>query len=213
MKPRPSPIALGDQLAAHPRQHAQNLELEIAADGAADRRLDVVGGVVALLGAADDGKAPLVAAVDGDDGRPGAFRPDEDVAVGLALVVQRQQVRAAEDHVGGVGQHRIALHRDAERLAHQAARAVAADDVARQNLLARAGLGILDHRRDQIGVLRERRRAACGSAARHCSAKPRRRAKSDRTCFAGSARAAAGFPSAAAPGRCRESARVRARSR
>ena len=151
-----APIALGDQLAAHPRQHAQNLELEIAADGAADRRLDVVGRVVALLGAADDGEAPFVAAVDCDDGRPGAFRPDEDVAVGLALVVQRQQVRATEDHVGGVGQHRIALHRNAERLAHQAARAVAADDVARQNFLARASLGILDHGRDQIGILRER---------------------------------------------------------
>ena len=65
-------------------------------------------------------------------------------------------MRAAEDHVGGVGQHRIALHSDAEGLAHKTARAVAADDVTRQNLLARAGLGILDHRRDQIGILRER---------------------------------------------------------
>ena len=55
-------------------------------------------------------KAPLVAAVDRDDGRPGAFRPDEDVAVGLALVVQRRRGRAAEDHVGGVGQRRIAVH-------------------------------------------------------------------------------------------------------
>ncbi len=42
-------VGLGDQLAPHPRQHAQNLELEIAADGAADRRLDLVRRVFALL--------------------------------------------------------------------------------------------------------------------------------------------------------------------
>ena len=42
-------IMLGDQFAPHPRQHAQNLELEIAADGAADRRLDLLGRVFALL--------------------------------------------------------------------------------------------------------------------------------------------------------------------
>ncbi len=49
MKPRPLAIALGDQFAAHPRQHAQNLELEIAADGAADRGRDLFGRVFALL--------------------------------------------------------------------------------------------------------------------------------------------------------------------
>ena len=43
-----------------------------------------------------------------------------------------------------------------ERLAHQAARAVAADDVARLDLLARAGFGILDDGRHQIGILLER---------------------------------------------------------
>ncbi len=34
-------VALGDQFAPHPRQHAQYLELEVAADGAADRGLDL----------------------------------------------------------------------------------------------------------------------------------------------------------------------------
>ena len=34
-------VALGDQLAPHPRQHAQYLEFEVAADGAADRGLDL----------------------------------------------------------------------------------------------------------------------------------------------------------------------------
>ncbi len=65
-------------------------------------------------------------------------------------------MRAAEDDVRGVGQNRIAGHADAERLAHQAARAVAADDVPRVYLLARAGFGVLDDGRHQIGVLLER---------------------------------------------------------
>ena len=65
-------------------------------------------------------------------------------------------MRAAEDNVRGVGQDRIARHADAERLAHQAARAVAADDVSRPDLLARAGFGVLDDGRHQIGILRER---------------------------------------------------------
>ena len=35
-------VALGDQFAPHPRQHAQDLEFEVAADGAADRGLDLL---------------------------------------------------------------------------------------------------------------------------------------------------------------------------
>jgi hypothetical protein len=159
-------VVVGDQFAPRPRHHAQNFELEIAADGAADRGFDLGLGVFALLGAADDGEAPLVAAIDGDDGRPGAFRADEDVAVSLALVVQRQQMRAAEDDVGGVGQHRIALHGNAERFAYQAARAVAADDIARRNLFTGAGVGVLDHRRHLVGILRERDEAGA-IAQRH----------------------------------------------
>ena len=152
----PAAIALGDQLAPHPRQHAQNLEFEVAADGAADRRFDFFRRVVVRLGSADQRQAPLVAAVDGDDGGPGAFRTDENVTIGLALVMQGKQMRATENDVGGVGQDRIARHADAERFAHQAARAVAADDVARRDFLARAGFGILHERRHQIGILRKR---------------------------------------------------------
>jgi hypothetical protein len=79
-------VALGDQFPPHPGQHAQYLEFEVAADGAADRGLDLFSRVFALLGSADQRKAPFVAAVDRDDCRPGAFRADENVTVSLALV-------------------------------------------------------------------------------------------------------------------------------
>ena len=71
----------------------------------------------------------MVAAVDRHDGGPGALRSDEDVAIGRPDVVQRFEAGAAEDHVGGVGQHRLAGQRDAEPLADQAAGAVAGDHV------------------------------------------------------------------------------------
>src|SRR5262249_52754655 len=123
-------VTIRHQLAAHPGHDAENLVVEVDADGAADGGVDLVGGELALRGAADDREAPLVAAVDSHDGGPGALGTDDDEAIGPALVMQREEVRTTEDDVGGVGERRVAAHGDVERLAHHAAAAVAAGNVA-----------------------------------------------------------------------------------
>ena len=122
-------IAVGHELAPHPAHHREDLVVEVAAHGARERPADVGLGVGHLVGGADDRHAEAVAAVDRHDGEPGALRSDEDEAVGLALVVQRGKVGAAEHHVGGVGQRRVAAHGDAGALAHQAGAAVGADEI------------------------------------------------------------------------------------
>ena len=118
-----------------------------------------------LLRRADDRHAEAVAAVDRHDRQPGAFRPDEDEAIALALVVQRVEVRAAEDHVGGVGERRMPAHRNAERLAHERRAAVGADHVVGGDLARLAGhrvahgggdMRALILEADQLGVVLER---------------------------------------------------------
>ena len=122
-------VAVGDQFAPHPAHDREDLVVERLAHRAEKRRADLVLAVIDLLGRAHDRHAEAVAAVDRDDGEPGAFRADEDEAIGFALVVQLGEVLAAEQDVGGVGQRRIAAHADAERLAHRARAAVGADHV------------------------------------------------------------------------------------
>ena len=117
--------------------------------------MNFLGRIVARLGAADDGEAPLIGAVDRHDGRPCALRPEDDEAIGPALVVQRHQPGTAEDHIGGVGEGCGADHRNAERLAHQAASAVASHEIVRPHGLARAGSQVLDLGRDAVAVLHE----------------------------------------------------------
>ena len=187
------PIAVGDQLAAHPAHDRQELVIEITAHQRAPQRGVNVGlGVDHLVGRADDRHAEAIAAVDRHDGQPGALRPDEDEAVALALVVQRREVGAAEDHVGGVGQRRVAAHRDAGTLAHQAGAAVGADQIvgrrfARSRRARSRTVAITSSarflERDQLGVVAHRHRAeACARSA----------AGSGRTCPAARARASAG---------------------
>src|SRR5882672_10991031 len=107
---------------------------------------------LAVFAAADQRKPPMVAAVDGDDGGEGAFRPDEDEAIGRPYVAQFFEAGAAEDHVGGVGQHRIAGERDAEPLAAGAAGAVAGDQIVGRDGFDCAG-GVIDHLRRHAVVL------------------------------------------------------------
>src|SRR6266849_5503775 len=89
--------AIGDQLAARPRHDREDIERERAADRTLDRGAQVGLAELSVLAAADQRKPPMVAAVDGHDGGEGAFRPDEDEAVGRPDVVQLFESGAAED--------------------------------------------------------------------------------------------------------------------
>ena len=145
-----------------------------------------------LVGRTDDRHAIAVAAVDGHDGEPGAFRPDEDEAITLALVVQRREVGAAEDHVGGVGQRRVAAHGDAEALAHQAGAAVGADQIAGRD---RPGAPVRVSRTVATTASAVSSNAiSSGRCAGTCGNVRRTAAGSDRTCPAARVRASAGFP-------------------
>src|SRR5437660_353677 len=87
--------AEGDQLAARPWHNRDDIEIERAADRTLDRGPQVGFAELAVLAAADQRKSPMVAAVDGDDGGEGAFRPDEDEAIGWPRVVQLFEAGAA----------------------------------------------------------------------------------------------------------------------
>ena len=206
-------VAVGDQLAAHPAHDRQDFVVEVAAHRALQRRADVVFGVVDLLRRADDRHAEAVGAVDRDDGEPDALRADEDEAIALALVVQLGKVRAAEHHIGGVGQRRRAAHADAELLAHGAGAAVGADHVVGFDGFGLAGRRCRAPRRARRPAFPETRRARSCSAASRAGTARRSAAGSDRTCPAARARASAGSPAGRARSRGRETARGRARSR
>src|SRR5207248_7767399 len=64
-----------------------------------------------------------------------AFRPDDDKAVELALVVQMVEAGTAEDGIGCVSQRGIAAHRDVQQVAHRACSAIRADKIIRLDLL------------------------------------------------------------------------------
>ena len=148
--------APGDQLAPRPRHDRQDVVVEVAADREADgvahrrfvRRAE-------LAAAADDREAPLVAAVDGDDGRPGALDAEQDEPVARPQFVQRLEIGAAEDHVGGVGKRRVAVHADAGLAAHRAAGAVASHEIARADAELPVGPQVVDLRGHAVGVLHE----------------------------------------------------------
>ena len=151
------PVAVGDELAPHPPHHRQDLVVERAAHGARQRMADVGLGMGHLVGGADDRHAEALAAVDRHDGEPGALGPDEDETVGPSLVVQRGKVRAAQHHVGGVGQRGVAAHGDAGALAHQAGAAVGADEIVGRDVAGLAGGDVADLRDDTARGLLERR--------------------------------------------------------
>ena len=171
-------VAVGDQLAPHPAHDGEDFVVEVAAHGALERRADVVLGMVDLLRRADDRHAEAVGAVDRDDGEPDALRADEDEAVAFALVVQLGKVRAAEHHVGGVGQRRRAAHGDAELLAHRAGAAVGADHVVGFDGFGLAGLGVAHPRADAVRRFGERDELAV--VAQRGVRRPLREAPQDR---------------------------------
>src|SRR5262249_52451412 len=74
-------VTVRHQLAAHPGQDRENLEIEFLAHRTDDGLAYISFGQGLPRLVADDGEAPAIAAVDRDHGRPGAFRPDEDVAI------------------------------------------------------------------------------------------------------------------------------------
>src|SRR6185437_7119595 len=144
---------LGDQRAAYPGQYAQNLVVEIEAGDAADHGADIGFAMGFLVGSADDRQPPLIAAIDRDDGREGPFGADEDMAIGLALVVHLDEIGAAENDVGRIGQNAAAAHADAENVAHAARPAVAADEIARADGLALTALHRFELGADAVRIL------------------------------------------------------------
>src|SRR6185437_7521181 len=146
---------VGDQRTPHPGQYTENLVIEIEASSAADHGADFGFGMGLLLRAADNRQPPIVAAIDRDDRRPGAFRPDEDVTIGFALVVHLHEIGTAENNIRRIGEDALARHRDAETFAHCAGAAVAADEIARADRRALAAVDILDLGGDAIRILRE----------------------------------------------------------
>src|SRR5215470_2365843 len=94
----------------------------------------------------------MVTAVDRHHGGEGALRPNEDKAIGGLHAVQLFETSAAEDHVGGVGQHRIASERDAELAADRPTGAVAGDHIISLYRFADASR-VVDHARRHAGVV------------------------------------------------------------
>ena len=132
-------VAVGHQFASHPGHDRFDLEFERLAHGAHDQRADFAFRDFPLRLVADDRHPPPLRAVDRDDRQPGAFAADEDEAIGLALVMQRRKIAASEDHVGGVGQNRLALHGDAELFADDARRTVGSDQIVGDELVFLSG--------------------------------------------------------------------------
>ena len=88
--------AVGDRALSHPEVLVLDRVGDVAAHEAAHQRRDV-GVLQPALVEIDELKPPQILAVDDREKRPRAFRPDEDVAKRLALVVLRGQSRECAD--------------------------------------------------------------------------------------------------------------------
>src|SRR5262245_28081441 len=172
------PVAIGfrHQLLAYPWHDTEDFIMRLRADRAPDRGGDVVGRERARRFTADDRHAPLVAAVDRYNRSPGAFRADEDIAIGLPAGVPGREIGAAEDDVGRIGQRRRSDHVNAEDLAHRTVGAVAPRDVVRKNLLLVPGALISD-RSARAAALEPQRRQLRVIAKLHARLLRRERAQ------------------------------------
>ena len=100
-------------------------EVSVREDGG----VDFGAAQLAPFAAADDRHPPLVVAVDRHDRRPGAFGPEKNKALGLAVVAMPSPVRHACRDAYRVAEFGRALHRDAQCLANSAVNAVAGHQV------------------------------------------------------------------------------------
>src|ERR1035437_957584 len=127
----PGAVGVGHVFTPYPGHGGKNFEFKFATDGPDDGGTQLGLGEGALVAVAHKGKTVLVAAVDGDDRRPGAFRPDENKAIAGHFVLQCPEIFATENGIGGVGEYRVVRKFDAEPLAHHAAAAVAPGEIRR----------------------------------------------------------------------------------
>jgi hypothetical protein len=129
----PLAVALGHEGRGHPRHRAEDLDVEVGDAGGLPHDGRASLGRVLLHRAVErevvDEEAPPVHAVDGEEGRLQAGLLDE-VERGRPAGSPRREV-GAQEHVDAAIESGRALHRDAERLAHAAPRAVGRDQVSR----------------------------------------------------------------------------------
>ena len=97
-------------------------------------------------------EAPQLAAVDLDDAAILALLADQEVERRLAMRVPRPQLVDAEENVEVVGQHRLPLLADAQRLADARVAAGAIDQEAGADALGLARLAVAHRRGDAVGV-------------------------------------------------------------
>src|SRR6185312_10118424 len=146
-------VAVGDELAAHPMRTVQQLEGEIAADGAAQQ----LGHDRFILRRRLHREAPEPAPIDRGEQPPDALRPDQAAEPRLAegAIEDREQLGRIEEDVEIVLNTRQTIEADAEGLAYRRRRAVAADDVSRGDVALRASDEIDHLRLDAVRGLAE----------------------------------------------------------
>src|SRR5579864_505568 len=127
-------IMLGHALAPLPIHHRENLEPDIGAGEAAQ-----IGGAVIAGHGFQHREPPQFLAVDADDFTPGAAGISETEEPRPALTVNLHELGRAEEHIDAVGDETLALIVEAERGHDRSVGAVAADEIARGELLAAAG--------------------------------------------------------------------------